>query len=112
MKDEGEAEEILIVFCTFPDSDTARKIAGKIVEEGLAACVNLLPGVTSIYIWDGKQQSSEETLSLIKTTRARYPALEARLAALHPYEVPEILALGAAAALPQYAEWVRSEKPK
>jgi periplasmic divalent cation tolerance protein len=110
MKDEGGTEDILIVFCTFPDFDTGRRIAGTLVEEGLVACVNLLPGVTSIYIWDGEQQSSSETLSLIKTTRARYPALEARLAVLHPYEVPEILAVEAAAVLPRYAEWVGSRR--
>ena len=102
----GEAVETLLVLSTFPDEAKAREVGRTLVAERLAACVNVLPGMTSIYVWQGKQEEAPEVLALIKTTRARYPALETRLRELHPYEVTEILALDVAAGLPAYLEWV------
>lgn len=96
--------EALVVFCTFPDVEKAREIAAVLVERRLAACVNLLPGVESIYRWEGKVERAGEVLAVIKTTR--YPELEAALKALHPYEVPEILALPVAAGLAGYLMWL------
>ena len=99
--------DILIVLCTFPTSDIARQIGTTLVEAQLAACVNLCPGVRSIYRWRGKVESEEEVLAFIKTTRAGYDALEAKLKELHPYEVPEIIALPAQKVHGEYARWVQ-----
>ncbi|WP_374249090.1 divalent-cation tolerance protein CutA [Thermomonas sp.] len=96
----------LLCLCTCPDMATAERIAGTLVEEQLAACVNLLPGVTSLYRWQGRLQRDAEVLLLIKTTRDRYPALQARLPQLHPYELPELLAVEAADGLPAYLHWL------
>ena len=100
---------VLIVFSTFPSEASAREAAGKLVAEGLAACVNLLPGLTSIYRWQGKIEEAGEVLLMIKTTDDAYPRLESNLKACHPYELPEILAVGAEACLPGYLDWVTLE---
>jgi periplasmic divalent cation tolerance protein len=99
--------DILVVLCTFPSHEVAVKVADQLVEERLAACVNLVPGLTSIYRWKGDTARDAEVLALIKTRRERYDAVAARLAALHPYEVPEVVALPAEAVAGAYAEWVR-----
>jgi periplasmic divalent cation tolerance protein len=104
MDDPELSKEPLVVLCTFPDVEQARGIAVVLVERRLAACVNLLPGVESIYRWEGKVERAGEVLAVIKTTR--YPELEAALKELHPYEVPEILALPVAAGLAGYLKWL------
>ncbi len=86
-------DALLVVLSTFPDVAAARAAAEVLVSERLAACVNLLPGVESIYRWESKVEHSAEVLAVIKTTAARYADMEQRLRALHPYEVPEIIAL-------------------
>jgi periplasmic divalent cation tolerance protein len=96
----------LTVFCTVPDPQTAQRIAQAVVHEGLAACVNLLPGVTSVYRWQGELQESVELLLIIKTRRERYEVLEARIKELHPYEVPEIIAHKIEVGLGSYLEWI------
>jgi periplasmic divalent cation tolerance protein len=96
----------LTVLCTVPDSASAQKIAQILVQEGLAACVNLLPGITSVYRWQGEVQENPELLLLIKTTHKRYEALQARIKELHPYEVPEIIALKIEAGLKNYLDWI------
>ena len=101
--------DALLVFSTFPDAARAREVGRQLVAERLAACVNLLPGVTSIYVWQGREEESAETLALCKTRREIYPALEARLRELHPYEVPEIVAVELAAGLPAYLQWVAEQ---
>ena len=98
-----------LVFSTFPNAVRAREVGRQLVSERLAACVNLLPGVTSIYVWQGREEESAETLALIKTRRELYPALEARLRELHPYEVPEIVAVELAAGLPMYLQWLAEQ---
>lgn len=95
-----------IALSTFADADTAREAARTLVEERLAACANIVPQVESIYRWQGRIESSAEVLVIFKTTRERYPAFEQRLRALHPYEVPEIVALDIAAGLPAYLSWI------
>ena len=95
-----------MVLSTFPDADTAARVARTLVEDQLVACVNLLPGVRSIYRWNGTICDEAETLAVIKTSAARYAALAARLAELHPYQVPEILALPIADAHPPYLAWL------
>lgn len=105
--------DVRLVLTTFPDMPTARRIGCLLVEEGLAACINLLPGVESIYRWQGKVEEAAEILGVIKTTTDGYQGLEQRLAALHPYEVPEIVALEPAAVSARYAEWLTSSvKPE
>ena len=100
------AEEVLTVFTTWPDLATARAAARTLVEERLAACGNIVPGVESVYRWEGKVETAAEVLVVFKTVSGSYPAFEARLRALHPYEVPEVLALPIADGLPAYLRWV------
>jgi len=97
---------ILLCLTTCPDAGTARRLATTLVEEHLAACVNLLPGLHSVYRWQGAIEQAEECLLLIKTSHARYPALQSRLQALHPYELPELVALESTLGLPAYLQWV------
>jgi periplasmic divalent cation tolerance protein len=105
---------LLVILCTFPDGGTAQRIGRMLVEEGLAACVNVLPGVQSIYRWEGKVETAEEVLALVKTTEKRYAGLETRLKELHPYDVPEIIALPVERAEAAYAKWVQeiTDSPK
>ncbi|MFV1995906.1 MAG: divalent-cation tolerance protein CutA, partial [Verrucomicrobiales bacterium] len=83
----------LLVISSFPDAQTARQIGTTLVLNQLAACVNIVPGVESIYRWDGKIENENEALALIKTSAEVWPRLEQELRELHPYEVPEIIAL-------------------
>ncbi len=99
--------QVLLAISTFPDRETASRIAEQLVAEHLAACANIGAGVQSIYWWEGKLERADETLVLFKTTRARYPEFQARLNLLHPYEVPEIVSSNVADGLPAYLEWVR-----
>lgn len=105
MKTTVDPDQVaVVVLCTFPDVEKARTITAELVGRRLAACVNLLPGVESIYRWEGKVERAGEVLAVIKTTR--YPELEAALKELHPYEVPEILALPVVAGLAGYLTWL------
>jgi periplasmic divalent cation tolerance protein len=97
---------VIVVFSTFPSEDKAADIARTLVSEGLAACVNLVPPVRSIYRWQGELCDERETLAMMKTTRERFDALRDRLVALHPYEVPEVIALPVEAGHPPYLDWV------
>lgn len=98
--------DIRLILCTFPDADQARRIGHSLIEARLAACVNLIPGVESIYRWQGAVETSAEVLAVFKTTAATFPALESRLRELHPYEVPEIIALRPDQVAETYARWV------
>jgi periplasmic divalent cation tolerance protein len=102
------AHPAILVLCTCPDEAVAVDIARVLVKEGLAACVNRISPVTSIYQWDGRLCEAPEQLLLIKTTPARYEALEMRLKALHPYEIPEIIALPVVAGSSQYLAWLNA----
>jgi len=94
------------VICPCPERIGARALARTVLDERLAACVQLLPWVESLYHWKGSVERARETLLLIKTTQACWPALRDRLAELHPYEVPEILALKVEDGWPAYLQWV------
>lgn len=98
----------LLCLTTCPDFDTAQRIADALVEERLAACVNFLPGMHSTYRWKGKVEHAGEVLLLIKTTRVRLPAVQERIVALHPYELPEVLSVEAGG-LPAYLQWIAQE---
>jgi len=106
LPNEAMADEALLVFSTFPDVATARRIGRQLVEERCAACANLLPPVESIYWWEGKVENANETLVLFKTSADRYNALETTLRQLHPYEVPEIISFRVEQGLPEYLHWV------
>jgi periplasmic divalent cation tolerance protein len=97
---------MILVITTFPDAPTGRKIGTALVEEKLAACVNLVPKVESFFYWQGRKESSTEVLALLKTSEAAYERLEARLNELHPYDVPEIIALPVTRGLEAYVKWV------
>lgn len=99
----------LLVLGTCPDADTAARIARMLVEERLAACVNRVSGVASTYRWKGEIQDDAEVLLLIKTRRERFDALRTRWIELHPYEVPELIALDIAEGLPAYLDWIGNE---
>ena len=106
-RQNGTDEEVVICLTTFPDSEKARQIGTVWVESQLAACLNLLPGVESIYRWEGKTERSAEVLAIVKTTRGRLPELEASLHELHPYELPEFLILTPDGGSSEYLDWVR-----
>jgi periplasmic divalent cation tolerance protein len=99
----------LVVLSTFPDAETAARIARVLVDERLAACANLVAAVRSIYRWQGAIQDDAESLAIINTTTDRYPALAARIAELHPYEVPEIIALPMTDGHPPYLAWLAGQ---
>lgn len=101
----------LLVLCTCPDEPSATGIATALVAGGLAACVNRVPGVRSIYRWEGGVQEDDEVLLVIKTMPDHYAALEAMIRARHPYELPEILALPVVAGSAPYLEWIARSIP-
>lgn len=98
--------EALLVITTFPDLETARRISSLLIEEKLVACVNLLPGMESIYAWQGALESSGEALALMKTTAEAWPELARRLPELHPYECPELIGLPIPYGTPAYLQWL------
>lgn len=97
---------VLIAFATFPDEETARRIAKELVELRLAACGNVVPRLHSIYRWQGKVEAADESLVVFKLDAARYPEFEQQLRALHPYDVPEIIAWPVQRGSPEYLAWV------
>jgi periplasmic divalent cation tolerance protein len=99
----------LLVLTNLPDADSARALAGALVEARLAACVNILAPCRSVYRWESKLEDATEVPLLIKTTAERYPALEAAIRSQHPYELPEIIAVPIAHGLPEYLAWLSSE---
>jgi periplasmic divalent cation tolerance protein len=99
-------QEAWVVLTNMPDMDSAAKLARHLVDQGLAGCVNILPGVQSVYRWQGKVEQQSEATLLIKIVAARYPAVQAEIQALHPYELPEIIALPVAQGLPAYLDWI------
>lgn len=101
-------DSILLCYCACPDADSAQRIAGALVAERLAACVNRLPGVVSTYRWQGAVATEREELLLIKTTALRFEALRQRLLALHPYALPELVAVPVERGHGAYLDWVRA----
>ena len=98
--------DAVVVLVTAPSADLAAAIARAVVEEKLAACGNVLPGVRSIYRWEGKVQDEPEALLILKTQRKRFAELRDRVLALHPYEVPEVIALPVEAGSDAYLDWI------
>lgn len=100
---------VIACHCSCPDRETAATIASALVEARLAACASVQEDVESVYRWQGRVERARETLLVAKTTRDRLPALVARIQALHPYELPEIIAFEAAGGSAAYLAWVEAE---
>ena len=98
---------MMLVFSTFPNDEKAREIVRVLVDEQLIACGNILPPMRSIYRWKGAVHDESEVLAILKVARSGYAVLQARLHELHPYELPEIIAVDVGAGLPSYLDWVR-----
>ena len=102
-------QNILLVMTNLPDAETARSLARILVEARLAACVNIMPGVESVYRWQNQIETSSEVTLMIKTTSQAYPQLETALRSAHPYDLPEIIALPLTAGYAPYLHWVAAE---
>lgn len=100
---------LVIIHCSCADAESANAIARSLVEEQLAACVSVIPGLRSTYRWQGQVNCADEALLLVKTTRERFPATVDRLRELHAYELPEIIAVDVSVADPAYQAWVESQ---
>ncbi len=101
--------DCMLVLCTCPDASSGAVISTALIEERLAACVNLQPGITSVYRWEEAIEEAGECLLIAKTSNERLEALTGRLRALHDYELPEIVAVPVTAGLPGYLSWVAEE---
>jgi periplasmic divalent cation tolerance protein len=108
-KSNATADDFVVVFVTVPNQDVAAHLARTLVEEKLVACVNILPGVRSIYAWQGKICDDSELLCVLKTRGALFPMVRDRVVALHPYEVPEVIAFPITAGHEPYLAWLRDE---
>jgi periplasmic divalent cation tolerance protein len=106
--DDRMNSEFLLVLCTCPTRSAATVIATALLEERIAACVNQVPGIKSMYRWDGRVEHDDEELLLIKTTSQMFPQVEATIGKLHPYELPEIIGVPLAAGSEAYLNWIKS----
>jgi len=95
-----------LILCTCPNTQVAEQLATSLVEQRLAACINIVPGLTSIYRWQGKLEKGTEVLLLIKSTREHYSAVESAIRQQHPYELPEIIAVTLDEGSPDYLRWI------
>jgi periplasmic divalent cation tolerance protein len=107
-KNQSMRQDVLLAICTCPERSVALKIAETLVEEGLAACVNLLAGIESVYSWKGKTERDSEVMLLVKTVDDRFEAMSGRVRELHPYDLPEIIAIPVSHGLTDYLQWVRT----
>jgi periplasmic divalent cation tolerance protein len=101
--------ETILVISNLPDRDSAESLARLLIEQRLAACVNVMAPCTSVYRWQGEVETAAEVPVFMKTTRERYAALEAAIRSHHPYELPEIIAVPLTSGLPAYLSWVAAE---
>lgn len=97
-----------LIYCTCPDQETAERIARQLIGDKLAACVNILPGVRSIYEWQGEIETAQEHLLLIKSHQSRYAAIETVIKTVHPYQLPEIIAVAIERGSAEYLKWIDS----
>ena len=104
----SDSNNVLLCYCSFPNAASAQRLAEALVGESLAACVNRIPGIQSTYRWKGNVTTDTEELLLIKTTTERFEALKERVLALHPYELPELIAVPVERGHTAYLDWVRS----
>lgn len=101
--------DYVVVFMTVPDEETGARVGRALVEEGLTACCNIVPKIRSIYKWKGKISDEGEALCIMKTRRELFDKLKERAAALHPYDVPEVIAVDISGGLPEYLKWIEDE---
>ncbi|SFA94418.1 divalent cation tolerance protein [Collimonas sp. OK607] len=101
--------EALLILTNLPDAASAQALAQQLAERKLAACVNIMPAVQSVYRWHGAVEQASEVTVLIKSVSSRYAELEIAIKAAHPYELPEIIALPIVAGLPAYLNWITAE---
>ena len=106
---EPRALSVRVVLTTAPSAEVAEELGAAVVAERLAACANIVPGITSIYHWEGEIQREGETLVIFKTTESTVGRLRARLVELHPYDVPEVVVMAVEAGHEPYLSWVRDE---
>ena len=104
-----EGDAVSVVLATVPDVEVGRGLARALLDERLIACANVVPGVTSLYRWQGEVHEDAECLVVMKTRTELVPRLAERVSALHPYELPEVLALRVTDGLPAYCRWVLDE---
>ncbi len=97
-----------IILCTCPDKESAENIARQLINDKIAACINILPGITSIYTWQGNIETDQEHLLLIKTRKDRFQTVEKSIQTCHPYEIPEIIAIPVENGLAEYLQWIES----
>ncbi len=109
MNETDEQAAAVLILTTCPDAASAERISHALVTEGMAACVGRLPGMTSVYRWQGRIEQAVEYQLLIKASAARKAALMERLTELHPYEVPELLVLNVDDGLPAYLQWLKTD---
>ncbi len=102
-------ETILLVLTNMPDEANAKQLAQSLIEQKLAACVNILSPCQSIYAWQGNVEHTSEIPMLIKTNQSQYDALEAAIIKAHPYELPEIISINVNGGLPRYLQWVNAQ---
>jgi len=101
--------KVILVYSTAPDVAVAEKLAEQLVGEKLAACVSMMPGVQSVYRWQGAVEKAFEVGLMIKTTERQFSSLSEKLVALHPYDVPELIAVPVTVGFPAYLQWVQDE---
>jgi periplasmic divalent cation tolerance protein len=112
MNSSTQGSDVLLVITNLPDRASAERVAHALIENRAAACINILAECTSVYRWQGKVENEIEVPLLIKTTYDAYPRLEEHIRALHPYELPEIIAVPVSAGLSAYLQWVDQETHK
>ena len=105
----SENDKPVLVYTTCPSLETAETIAGKLVEEGLSACVNIIPGMVSVYVWQGQRQRDEEVVVLVKTVGCLADAVLERINELHPYDVPAGLIIPLAGGSPEFVGWIAAQ---
>ena len=106
------ASDVAVVYVTAPSTDVAQQIATHLVTDRLAACVNIVPGITSVYRWQGKVETEPEVLMLVKARRSELPALTAAIKATHPFDHPEVVAVPSVGGSEGYLQWVLKETEK
>ncbi|KUO67243.1 MAG: hypothetical protein APF80_07115 [Alphaproteobacteria bacterium BRH_c36] len=102
-----DKENVVLVYTTFPDSTSAKQVGGELVGQGIAACVNILPGMVSLYCWQGVPETGEEVVMIIKTRAGRVDDLVREVERRHPYETPAILTFAANGGSQAYIDWIR-----
>ncbi len=102
----SNSQHHIIAFCTCPDDETASIIADRLVGEGFAACVNIIPNILSVYQWKNQVEHDQELLLMIKTRQDQYADIESVIQELHPYELPEVIAVSIERGLNEYLKWI------